>query len=261
LARRGMPRLHEAIGGKTPLVLTHHHFEPGESLGSYDCVVFVSHTQRDRVLHKAGLAQGKTRIVHNPVADEFRSVHILPEEQRQGIVYSGALIPRKGVGVLLEAAAMHPGLRRQPLLLCGEGQLDAERAHFVEQQQLDVRLMGRLARHELSEVLAGAKLMVLPSRMEGWSASINESLCCGTPVVGYAPQVTELREVLDMEVGLPFEANTQSAADLGRLMVEALDNSLQRTAQRTSLATAARAYLSGERFVREYERVYAEMVD
>jgi glycosyltransferase involved in cell wall biosynthesis len=252
--------LHEALRPGIPLVLTHHHFEPGESLESYDRIVFVSHTQLARVRKAVPLREDRTRVVHNPVAEEFRTVNVLPDDMREAIVYSGALIPRKGVDVVLEAASMHPVLRSHPLLICGEGQLDAKWARFVGDHNLDVRLLGKLSRQDLSELLARAKIMVLPSRMEGWSASINEAICCGTPVVGYASQILELRDLLGMEVGIPFDANTQSAGDLAQSMVEVLEGPQQRTSAREAMAAAAREYLSGDRFVRGYERVYAELI-
>ncbi len=102
--------------------------------------------------------------------------------------------------------------------------------------------------------------MVLPSRGEGWSGSINEAVCCGTPVVGYAPQVSELRDLLGMEVGIAFDANLHTAAELADFLLQALDGPLQETAVRQRIAAAAREALSGDKFARGYEQIYRELI-
>lgn len=260
LARRQFPRLYEALHPKIPLILTHHHGQPGESLESYDRVVFVSRAQMNLVRETVALREEAVRVVYNPVAQEFREVRVLPSRERQGVVYAGQLRHRKGVDLLLEAFALHPELRSQDLLLCGEGILDSSLSKLIEEEKLHVRLLGKLSREDLSVILAGARIMVVPSRVEGWSAAINEAICCGTPVVGYAPQILELREVLGTQVGAPFDANHQSAGELAEAVLQTLESPLQETSRREDLAARARAVLSGEKFVEGYERIYREVV-
>jgi len=260
LARRGFPRLYEGVGLRVPLILTHHHFEAGESLESYDRIVFVSRTQMEGVRRSVPLRDELIRVVHNPVAEEFRREPVLPAQAREGVVFSGALIRRKGIDLVLDAFAMNPRLKAQDLFLCGESQLGPDLATLAQKEGLKVHLLGKLSRQDLSARLARAKVMVLPSRKEGWSGSINEAVCCGTPVVGYAPQVSELRDLLGMEVGIAFDANLQTPAELADFLLRALDGPLQETAVRQRIAAAAREALSGNKFVQGYEQIYRELI-
>ncbi len=120
LARRGFPRLCEGVGLQVPLILTHHHFEAGESLESYDRIVFVSRAQVESIRRSVPLRDERIRVVHNPVAEEFRREPILPAQAREGVVFSGALRHRKGIDLVLDAFAMNPRLKAQELFLCGE---------------------------------------------------------------------------------------------------------------------------------------------
>jgi glycosyltransferase involved in cell wall biosynthesis len=259
LSRRGFPRLYQATELRVPLVLTHHHFEAGESLQSYDRIVFVSRSQRERIRRSVTLSDESTRVVYNPVAEEFRQGGVLPTPDRSGFVFSSALIRHKGIDLVVKAFAGHPQLRVQELFLCGEGSLESDLETLVRKEGLRVHLLGKLSREELRSRLARARVMVLPSRGEGWSAAINEAVCCGTPVVAYAPQVEELRDLLGLEVGVPFDAFLRSPADLADCLLQALESPLQDLAARQRMAVAAREALSGEKFARGYEEVYREL--
>ncbi len=260
LAHRAFPRVYQAAGQKVPLILTHHHYEAGESLECYDRIVFVSRAQMEGVRRSVSLRDELVRVVHNPVAEEFRRGPVLPGEDREGVVFSSALIHGKGIDLVLKAFATDPGLKAQELFLCGEGSLEPDLASLVQGEGLKVRLLGKLRRQDLSVRLARAKVMVLPSRGEGWSGAINEAVCCGTPVVGYGPQISELRDLLGTEVGIPFDANLQSPAELAASLRQALAGPLQEATGRQRMAEAAREALSGDKFAQGYQQIYREFL-
>jgi len=260
LARRDFPRVYEAVGLRIPLILTHHHYEAGESLESYDRIVFVSHAQLTRLRKSVPLRDESVRVIYNPVAEEFRTGPIPAGPERDGVIFSGALIRRKGIDLVLQAFAMNPRLRTQNLLLCGEGPLDPDLATLVQKGDLKVQLLGRLRKQELAARLAHAKVMVLPSREEGWSGAINEAVCSGTPVVGYATQILELRALLNTEVGIPFDAVRQSPAELADSLMRALDAPLEDESARRRMAGAAREELSGDKYAQGYQEIYHEFL-
>ena len=134
-----------------------------------------------------------------------------------------ALVPRKGLDVLLDALALPP-LREAPLVLwiAGDGPARAElearaAARGVAQR---VRFLGR--RDDKSDLLAACDLLVLPSRREGLGVAALEAMACARPVV--ASRVGGLADaVVDGRTGLlvPPEDPEALAAALSRLASDA----------------------------------------
>ncbi|MET0363989.1 MAG: glycosyltransferase [Sphingobium sp.] len=94
----------------------------------------------------------------------------------------GALIPRKGQALVIEALSAIPDAT---LLLIGEGPdraaltAQADRAGMGER----VRLLGSVPHAELPEWLAATDVMCLPSASEGLANAWVEALACGVPIV------------------------------------------------------------------------------
>jgi teichuronic acid biosynthesis glycosyltransferase TuaC len=96
------------------------------------------------------------------------------------VVALGALIPRKGHAVAIDAVARLPGVQ---LWIAGEG---PERAALERQAAglgQRVRLLGAVPHGELPRFLAAADAMVLASASEGLANAWVEALACGTPIV------------------------------------------------------------------------------
>jgi glycosyltransferase involved in cell wall biosynthesis len=101
----------------------------------------------------------------------------------------GAVVPRKGHGVLIAALA---GVRDLPwrLSIVGDrtrdpvcaAQLDADIARHGLTQR--VAALGAVSGERLAELYDGADLFVLPSRFEGYGMAFAEALARGLPVVG-----------------------------------------------------------------------------
>ena len=105
----------------------------------------------------------------------------------------GALIPRKGHTIVLDALATLPGVT---LLIAGEG---PERAALQQQAERlgiagRVRLLGGVPHAELPRLLAAADVMALASSSEGLANAWVEALACGTPIV--IPDAGGAREVV-----------------------------------------------------------------
>ncbi|WP_230481935.1 glycosyltransferase [Sphingomonas sp. Leaf21] len=94
----------------------------------------------------------------------------------------GALIPRKGHGVVIDAVARLPGVT---LVIVGEGgdraalQARAARLGIADR----VRLVGAIRHDDLPGWLGAADVMALASSSEGLANAWVEALACGTPIV------------------------------------------------------------------------------
>lgn len=141
------------------------------------------------------------------------------------LVVVGALEARKGHDVLLDALARlgHPTL----VVWCaGEGgaraALEAQRATLGLEAQ--VRFLGRV--DDVAGLLAGADVMVMPSRQEGLGVAALEAMAAGVPVI--ASRVGGLPEaVVDGETGLLVPPD--DAAALGVALARlAADSGLRR---------------------------------
>jgi glycosyltransferase involved in cell wall biosynthesis len=83
-----------------------------------------------------------------------------------------------------------------------------------------------------------------------------ESLACGTPIIGWAPQVAELENWWTERVGFPFDARRQNASDLAELILRALEDPILRDRPRKRLAALARDSFSIDRYGAETLRQY-----
>ena len=98
------------------------------------------------------------------------------------VVSVGALIPRKGHDVTIEAVAALPDVT---LAIAGEGPERAALERLVRRLGMGdrVRLLGGVAHDDLSRWLAAADAMALASSSEGLANAWVEALACGTPIV------------------------------------------------------------------------------
>ncbi|PUZ26248.1 hypothetical protein DCC81_18665 [Chitinophaga parva] len=100
------------------------------------------------------------------------------------ILFTGSLITRKGVDLLIHALGR---LKNQhfELDIVGQGPVKPLLEQLVEQYQLQdrVRFYDFMDNQEAQQFLASHDLFVLPSRRDGWGAVVNEALMQGTPVI------------------------------------------------------------------------------
>jgi len=119
-------------------------------------------------------------------------------------LFVGRLDPEKGVKTLLEAWR-HLDF---PLKIRGSGRLDQEAREFVANNGLrDIEFVDRLDERELSNLIANARFLVVPSEgyYETFGLVIIEAYARGVPVIasniGVVPEL-----VSDKQTGLLFEA-------------------------------------------------------
>ena len=167
------------------------------------------------------------------------------------------MVPIKGLGDLLEAAAMLR--RREPrpvFLLAGDGPLRASLEARAAGLRLDgmVRFLGFTS--ESADILASLDVFVLPSLDEGVPLALLEALALGKPVVatavgGPAELLRHRFDAFLVRPGAPAE------------LAEACDTLVRDPALRAALGRQARSLardrLSAERMAAEVRDLYCSV--
>ncbi|HKR90908.1 glycosyltransferase [Novosphingobium sp.] len=109
------------------------------------------------------------------------------------LVTPGALIPRKGQRLVIEALTRLPEAR---LALAGAGEDEAHLKALARRLGLDERIhfLGLVDHDTLPHLLCAADVLVLPSASEGLANAWVEGLACGTPIV--IPDIGGAREIV-----------------------------------------------------------------
>jgi glycosyltransferase involved in cell wall biosynthesis len=103
-------------------------------------------------------------------------------DDRPLVLAVGRLAPQKGFATLLEAAAAWQHLTPRPrLLIAGDGPLKAELEAKARELTIDAEFPGH--RSDIPELLASARVFVLPSLWEGQPLALQEALRAGVPIV------------------------------------------------------------------------------
>jgi glycosyltransferase involved in cell wall biosynthesis len=255
-----IPILLPLTGKKPPAILTHHSGRIGRDLDAYDRIIFLSRSMQEEVCRQSGYPEERTRILYYPIADEFLSGAVVPAPERDGLVSVGNLKDAKGIDLLLEVYRRNERLRKHPLHLCGSGPDEEKYKALAAKDNLPAVFHGRLTAPEVKAIVSKARLLVNPSRMEGFSVALLEALACGTPVVGWAPQVKELEEWWHRPVGFAFDARSQSAEELEAVLLRTLENPVLEDRSRTELAGLAREAFSMDRYGREMTGHYSDLL-
>lgn len=97
------------------------------------------------------------------------------------ILSVGALIPRKGQALVIEALPALPGVQ---YWLAGAGAEESRYRALARQQGVEARVhfMGPVANADLPMLYRAADIVVMPSASEGLANAWVEALACGTPI-------------------------------------------------------------------------------
>jgi len=133
-----------------------------------------------------------------------------PRQEREGIVYVGRLIPRKGVADLIEAVALLPEALRTstPVTIIGDGpERERLQRRAAEVPGARIHFRGRQPPEVVADALAGAAVFCGPSRTvaegdtEAFGLVFLEAARAATPAVGYRHGGV-VEAVVDGETGL-----------------------------------------------------------
>jgi glycosyltransferase involved in cell wall biosynthesis len=169
------------------------------------------------------------------------------------ILAAGALVPRKGFDVLIEAARELADLDRTPWIwIAGDGDQHADLLQRARRAGLErILFLGR--RPDMPCLLAACDIFCMPSRREGLGIAALEAMAAGRAVV--ASRVGGLGQAID-------DGRTGLLVPPGdvRGLAAVLERLLGDSSLRTRLAAAGPEHVarnfSADRMVAEYERVY-----
>lgn len=127
--------------------------------------------------------------------------------ERRGIAFVGSLNEIKRPEFVIRASAA-VGL---PLVIIGDGPQRAELERLAESLRASttIRFEGQQPAERVADILMSSQMLCVPSTSEGLANVYWEALACGTPIVGFAPNVAELTRVLDIPVGEPVSGDAE----------------------------------------------------
>jgi glycosyltransferase involved in cell wall biosynthesis len=263
--------VHQHFGGRSPRLLvrartrakiiTHLHGYIRESLGlrpvrgrvGADLVIAISRAVAEQVVGTC------PRIIHPGVAlPGHRALPARDGKMETVVGTAGRLVAIKGTIHLVRAIALlrseFPDVR---LEIAGTGPDLSALESEVRSLGLSDRVTFLGWQSDLSFVMLGWDIFVMPSLAEGLGVAVLEAMAHGLPVVASA--VGGLREVVvDCETGLlvPCADPEALARQLGKL----LRNSEKRLAMGTEAVKRIQKHFSAERMVMEVGRIYDELL-
>ena len=207
--------------------------------------------------------EARSTTVHNSVHMKFMAEPSDSGASAVGdldLLFVGALLPIKGPDLLLDAFA---GVieQRPDVSLCivGTGLLEADLRRRIEKENLEanVRLVGAVPYGDLMAYYTRAKVIVLPSRSEGFSLVAAEAAIMGRPVI--ATSVGGLPEVVVHE-GSGIIIPPNNAVELSKAILMLLENpALSRRLGASARARALQVFDPGL-MAAKYEGLYQEAI-
>lgn len=226
-------------------------------LDGVGAVVFPSAHTRRVGGEKLGLRYPeRALVIPNPLQPAFARADLEIDGPRRGIAFVGSFNERKNPEALLRSLPLMPGTE---LTLQGRGpQEDELRALTIELGLGDrVRfapfVKPRKHVSAVIEVMRSAELVCLPSRSESFGLVMIEALAAGSPVAGYGPTLTEIRERLGIDVGEPITDPTPGN------VAAAIEAVRGRGWDRAQLRRAALSQFSARTVAARYGRLLREV--
>jgi len=245
-----------------PLVCTVHGLNEQPYFAEADAVVGISKAVVDYIISH-GVDTRRVALVYNAhkIPDDIPPRSAIREElgitdDTQVVVMVARLMRRKGCDILLDAAALLPNAH---FWVAGYGKPKYER--WLRGRARKLRVNGRVTflglREDSLKVMAGADVVVVPSRQEAFGRVALEAMIAGLPVV--ASDVDGLPEVVEDGVtGILFPSED------GCALAEAIRRLLADPALRLKMGRAGRKRVEErftiERMCEDLLRVYSSLL-
>lgn len=206
-----------------------------------DCVVTNSEATSSAV-RKLG---GVPRFVPSGVdLNEFKPLGF----EREAVTYVGALTWVKGVDAFLRAME---GIEEK-VWIVGDGPERGNLERLARTLRVDCTFWG--FRTDTAHLMNRSKVVVLPSRSEGFGLSLLEAMACGTPVIGR--RTGGIPELVNGENGFLFDSEEELHTFVETLLK---DRKMWETAREKGLKTASQ--WSWERTALSYGEIYSALSD
>lgn len=209
-----------------------------------------------------GANPSKVEVVHLGITLDPTST-VMESSERDGILFVGRLVEKKGLEDLIRAAHVLPSdLRETKIVVVGDGPLRSELELLAQQLGVNVHFRGSQNAEAIKTEMDGATLLCVPSKTaadgdsEGLPTIILEGAYAGLPVVGTVHSGIP-EAVVSGTTGILVPEN-----DPARL-AEALSELLADPAKSARYGAAGRSYMA-EHFdsaecARKLEAVYSRV--
>ncbi len=157
-------------------------------------VIAISPSTASSLVKDYGVAPERVSVI--PPGIEGRWLAAGPERaQRDSLLFVGRLVPIKGVqhfvALFRALQGEFPELRAE---ICGDGPLRRPAQSMAKEFQGRLLVRGRVSEDDLAQAYRQARVLVVPSRFEGFGIVALEGMAAGTPVVAHdVPGLTDLR--------------------------------------------------------------------
>jgi glycosyltransferase involved in cell wall biosynthesis len=202
-----------------------------ESVRRAQCIIAISEQTRTELISSWNVEAERMRLIHNALRPSLRYTDISPGEilaarQRYGgryLLHVGRIMPRKNVGVLIEAFdAVAPRFEDLHLVLTGGTGHDS--ADILQKMKASpyrerMHLAGWVTDKDLGAIYAGAEALVFPSRHEGFGLPTIEAMACGTPVIA-SPEAASVEVAGDAVVGVDCSNPAPLADAIARVLTD-----------------------------------------
>jgi len=193
------------------------------------------------------------------VVDSTPVQHTPVQRDHKEILYVGQLIVRKRVDVLLTAFSQLE-VPTACLRIIGKGEEEQNLKRLATQLGITDRVTYSqgMPNAEIVEAMAGADVLVLPSKFDGWGAVVNEALMVGTPVI--CSDRCGASDVIDNgRNGYVFEAGNANAL-LQRLRSFCSEFHWDRAALRSQESARLGGAATAARFAADAQRLISDSV-
>lgn len=214
----------------TPRGVAFHRRMGARAAAEADLIVTPTQVVADQVVRELD-PQARVVAVHSGV-----TIHPVPLDSAERrlrlgvpvdyVLFVGTAEPRKGLDVLIDAMA-GPELQAMGLVVAGPaGWGDVGVADLAERAGIAARTVvtGRVREPELAALYAGARVVVMPSRQEGFGFPVVEGMAHGVPVV-----TSDDPALVEVGGGAALVAAVGDSAGLARAVAEVADPGERRT--------------------------------
>jgi glycosyltransferase involved in cell wall biosynthesis len=201
-------------------------------------------------LARLGVPSDRLEVLPHYLPGELFASASAADEGGHALVVA-RLSEEKGIDVAIEAAASS----RVPLRVAGEGPVAESLAALSRRHDAPVDLLGRVDRRRLAELLAGAAVVLMPSRYHEFSPyAALEAMAAGVPVI--ATRMGGLPELIGEERCIPINDADALASRLHSLWA----NPGERRSEGESLLARAREAHSEERYTSTLLSLYDRLL-
>jgi len=226
---------------RTPLVFTWHEvwddywYEYMGRIGVFGLMVerIVSKLSKDNIavskwtkakMETIGIKTKNICVIPNGI-DLEQIQRIKPSSEQSDIVFAGRLIKEKNVDLLLRVVSILKNSTSDiRCIIMGDGPEKERLLHLTEELRLEDNILftGFIEYDELIGNIKASRVLVLPSKREGFGIVAIESFACGKPVVTVNSKDNAAQEiVVDSVNGFVVDAEAEK---LARIMEKVLDD-------------------------------------